>query len=99
MMPTAKADWQAMKAMVMQVEGTAENIQTELNTLRGALEELAPQWQSDAASAFAQTRMIWDDDATKLHQSLVQIAQGLSTTADRYRMADEAAQQSTRSNA
>jgi WXG100 family type VII secretion target len=97
MMPRAKADWQAMKAMVTQVQGTADNVQSELDTLRGALEELALQWQSEAAAAFVRTREIWDDDATKLHEALVQIGENLNTTADRYRLADEAAHAGTRS--
>ncbi len=71
--------------MVVQVQGTADDIEHELRTLRAALEALAPQWRTDAALALQQSRDIWDDDATQLRSSLAQISEGLDRLADCYR--------------
>jgi WXG100 family type VII secretion target len=64
--------------------GIAQEISTQLSNLEQTLEALAPQWQSEAASAFYQVNATWHEEAQAVNQALTAIAEGLLETAAAY---------------
>jgi WXG100 family type VII secretion target len=92
-MPTGKADWVAMTATADYVsDEVAPQVTAQLQQLQSALETLAPQWQSSAASAFYTVNTDWQEKAAEMNKALMAIAEGVRETATAYqKMTDEAA--------
>jgi WXG100 family type VII secretion target len=96
-MPTSKADWQAMNSMADSItDQTAAQIKSQLQNLQSALDTLVPQWQSDAASAFYAVNQEWQDKASAVNTSLINIADGLRESASHYQQMDQQAGDSVR---
>jgi WXG100 family type VII secretion target len=93
-MPTGQADWVSMTAVADYVsDDVATQVTAQLQQLQSALETLAPQWQSSAASAFYSVNADWQEKATQMNKALMAIAEGVRETAGAYqRMTEEAAQ-------
>jgi len=82
-------DAQTMQKAAQQVQQVSEEINGELNSLMSNLEPVAASWKGNAASAFQQLMERWQQDATKLHQALADIAQMLDSTNKTYSQAEE----------
>jgi WXG100 family type VII secretion target len=94
-MPTGKADWVSMTATADYVsDEVATQVSSQLQQLQSALETLAPQWQSSAASSFYSVNADWQEKATQMNKALMAIAEGVRETAAAYqKMTEEAGQQ------
>lgn len=92
-MPTGKADWVVMSQLADYVsDEVAPQVTAKLGQLQGALETLAPQWQSSAASAFYGVNADWQEKADRMNKALKDIADGVRATAAAYqKMTEEAA--------
>ena len=90
---TGQANWVVMRQLAEQVSppggggGTVAEINGEIQRLQSTLESLAPQWQSDAATAFYSLNQQWQDDVNKLNKALNDIADQLRASADHYQQA------------
>jgi WXG100 family type VII secretion target len=98
-MATGQAEWIRMTQLADQIsggsgsEGTADQIARQLSGLQTTLETLAPQWQSQAASAFYSVNSTWQENAAALNKALMDIATGLRESAGAYqRMTEESAE-------
>ena len=98
MSTSGEANWVSMANLADQIGGPAGGgiageIASQLAQLQTSLETLAPQWQSDAATAFYNVNQQWQEDASALNKALMDISNGLRDTAQRYQqMTAEAAE-------
>lgn len=90
---SGEADWSAMTSLAERVDSITGDINQQLTQLQTSLETLAPQWQSDAATAFYNVNQQWNDDASALNNALRDISTGMHDTAQRYQKMTIEAQQ------
>lgn len=81
-----------MQQAASHTEDVNNQIQSQLRTLMGRLDALAPAWTGASAASFQQLRMRWNENAEKLNAALVDIAQAIRQSGQQYGASDEAAQ-------
>jgi WXG100 family type VII secretion target len=75
------------------MENTNQQLQSNIKQLESILATTQPAWQGQAATAFAHLMQRFQEDATKLNQSLMQIAEQVTGAASSYAQQEENASQ------
>lgn len=83
-----------LKTAAGQMESTNTELMGQLSQLASAVEGIAGSWKGQAHTAFQTLMHRYAEDAKKLNDSLVQIAEQVSLSADEYDKQEAEAQQS-----
>jgi len=83
-----------LKQAARQMEDTNANLMNQLSQLASAVEGIAGSWKGQAHTAFQTLMGRFAEDAKKLNDSLVQIAEQVSLSSDEYDRQEAEAQQS-----
>lgn len=83
-----------LKQAASQMEQANADLMGQLSQLASSVEGIAGQWAGSAHQAFQTLMGRFAEDAKKLNDSLVQIAEQVSMSADEYVKQEEAASQS-----
>ncbi|WP_447004486.1 WXG100 family type VII secretion target [Saccharothrix isguenensis] len=75
------------------ITGTNQNVQGILGQLRNTVDGLSGAWVGSAADAFNKLIMRFDEDAKKLQEALLAIAEQMDSTAVTYVQEEEAQSQ------
>ena len=75
------------------VRATRTEVDGELKTLLGVVDDLAAAWQGQASSGFQQLMSRWNGDVTKLLHAMDEIANLLDKSATQHMANDEQNQQ------
>jgi WXG100 family type VII secretion target len=84
-----RVDQATLHTAASDVRSTRTEVDGQLKTLKGAVDELAVAWKGQASSGFQQLMMRWGDDATKLLQAMDNIADLLDKSANTHQANDE----------
>jgi WXG100 family type VII secretion target len=78
-----------MQKAASQIRQTSDEINGELRSLLSLIEPLASQWRGEASTAFHQLIDRWNQDANKLTQALVGIADAMDSSHTNYSTSEE----------
>jgi WXG100 family type VII secretion target len=84
-----RVDQATLHTAANDVRSTRTEVDGQLKTLKGAVDELGAAWQGQAASGFQQLMVRWNDDATKLLQAMDNIADLLDKSGNTHQANDE----------
>jgi WXG100 family type VII secretion target len=79
----------AMTKAAAHVEQVTQELNGELNTLRGVIDQVGGNWVGRAATAFNQLMERFNEDATKLNQALSSIHEALASNTKSYNASEE----------
>ncbi|RKT57718.1 WXG100 family type VII secretion target [Saccharothrix australiensis] len=79
----------ALENAAKDIMDTNANVQGVLNNLRNTIDGLAPAWKGSAADAFNNLMTRFNDDAAKLQEALVGIAEQITGTVQTYVQQEE----------
>ncbi|MBW4716007.1 WXG100 family type VII secretion target [Saccharothrix obliqua] len=79
----------ALQNAAKDIMDTNGNVQGILNNLRNTIDGLAPAWKGSAADAFTNLMNRFNDDAAKLQEALVGIAEQITGTVQTYVQQEE----------
>jgi ESAT-6 family protein len=83
-----------LKQAAKQMEDSNANLMGQLSQLASSVEGIAGNWQGQAHTAFQTLMGRFAEDAKKLNDSLVQISEQISLSADQYVQQEQQAQES-----
>jgi WXG100 family type VII secretion target len=83
-----------MLAAVKSMEEVNQSLQQSLKNLESEVEAVAGAWQGNAATAFNNLMMKFNEDATNLNKDLSQIAEAVTGNNSNYQAQEESAQSS-----
>jgi ESAT-6 family protein len=75
------------------VRTTRTEVDGELKTLLGVVDDLAVAWEGQASAGFQRLMLRWNDDVTKLLHAMDEIADLLDKSATQHTVNDEQQQQ------
>ncbi|MEV0678493.1 WXG100 family type VII secretion target [Actinosynnema sp. NPDC050436] len=79
----------ALENAAKDIMGTNENVQGILRNLGSTIDGLAPAWKGSAADAFNNLMLRFNDDAAKLQEALVAIAEQITGSVQTYVQQEE----------
>ncbi|AEI10189.1 hypothetical protein CRES_1836 [Corynebacterium resistens DSM 45100] len=76
-----RTDVATMHKAASNVDGTNDEVQSELKRLRGVVQETSSSWKGDAQGAFQNLMLRWDTNARELSEALRSIADNIRRNA------------------
>lgn len=84
---------QALSRAAEMVFSARQDLDSQIKTLNGKLEQIGGQWTGVGATAFRQVMMSWDQNAKKVISALDGFQENLKRSESTYTAEDEAQQQ------
>lgn len=87
-----EVDQQTLHAAANDVRSTRQDVDGDLNRLRGVIDQLAGTWRGGAAISFQNLMQRWNEDTRKLLVALDGIGELLDQSGTQHQVTDEAQQ-------
>ncbi|MHA6556088.1 WXG100 family type VII secretion target [Corynebacterium pyruviciproducens] len=75
---------EVMVATAKKVDATNDQVQAELNRVKGIVQDVAGSWKGAASTSFAGLMARWDDSASRLRAALMDISTNIRSNASQF---------------
>ena len=79
------------------VDATNDQVQAELDRVKGIVQDVAAGWKGAASTSFSQLMIRWDDSAARLRNALTDIAVNIRSNASSFDSSEQDNAQALRS--
>ena len=89
MSDTIKVDFGAISNLAGQVDAQVHQIESQLETLKSAIQKLGMEWEGSANESFKAVQNNWNQSADDLNQVLARIATAVHAAHDAYQNTEQ----------